>query len=294
MTEYTQKEKNTVGASLSLLCGPLCLIAVIVFLIIGNKQETTLFSSENESSTTTEKDKSIYTYCNVYPVTLHGTVVTYLPRGFYEDQTLSSFHKDYTSSEEVVYAIDQANKRDDVEIIFLEVDSSGGSPVAGEEIAYAIAHSKKKVVVAVRQIAASAAYWAISPASYIFASQNSDVGGIGVTASYTQHIDKDKEFIDITSTKYKDYGNPDKKISKEEKAILQRDVNEIHKHFIEAIAQARKLSTTTVDAFADGTTVLGKKALERKMIDAIGVSSDALSYIHEQINKEVSVCGANK
>lgn len=291
MTEYSQKEN--IRPNLFRGWGVFCMFVIIILLITVDKNKN-MFSFSTVASLSEEKDTNEHAYCNVYPIMLRGTVVTYLPQGFYEDRTLSSFQKDYTSSEEIIYAIDEANRRDDVEIIFLEVDSSGGSPVAGEEIAYAIAHSKKKVVVAVRQIAASAAYWAISPASYIFASQNSDVGGIGVTASYTQHIDKDKEFIDITSTKYKDYGNPDKKISKEEKAILQRDVNEIHKHFIEAIAQARKLSTTTVDAFADGTTVLGKKALERKMIDAIGVSSDALSYIHEQINKEVSVCGANK
>jgi len=229
--------------------------------------------------------------CNVLGIDLHGFLTTYIP-----PDSSDSFmaETDMVSSESILYYLNQAEKDKDIKAIVMEVDSSGGLPVAGEEVANAIKASTKPIVALIRQTGASAAYWAISSADRIFASRNSDVGSIGVTISYLENVNKNLQdgysFIQLSAGKYKDYGNPDKSLTPEERALIIRDLNIVHENFIEAISINRGIPLEDVKKMADGATVLGETARSLHLIDEIGSIIEVKKYLSEQIGEEVELC----
>ena len=231
------------------------------------------------------------TGCNVLGIILHGTLSTYIPPK--SDSSLVE-DTDVVSSESIIYYLDQARKDENIKAVLVEVDSYGGSPVAAEEVANGIKASTKPTVALIRQAGTSAAYWAATGANYIFASKNSDVGSIGVTQSYLDNINKNAKegysFVSLSAGKYKDVGNPDRPLSEEEKAMLLKDLNIIHKNFIETVSVNRKIPLADVQKIADGSSVLGDKAKELHLIDAIGGNQEAQKYLSDKIGGKAEVC----
>jgi len=227
----------------------------------------------------------------VVGINLHGSLFTYIPPK--SDSSLIE-DTDVVSSDDIVYYINQVKEDEKIKAILLEVDSYGGTPVSGEEVANALKASTKPTVALIRQAGISAAYWAATGANYIFASKNSDVGSIGVTQSYLDNINKNQKegnsFIQLSVGKFKDMGNPDKPLTEEEKAIITRDLNIIHKNFIEAVSINRKIPLADVQKIADGSSVLGEKAKELHLIDAIGSIQEVEKYLSDKIGEKAEVC----
>lgn len=225
--------------------------------------------------------------CNTSGIKIRGTLMTYVPD--------SPDYVDYTSSEDILNKIEEANDNDDIEYIVIEVDSAGGSTVFGEEVSLAIKESVKPVFAYIREIGSSAGYWSISSADKIFASKNSTIGSVGVTASYLSNYDKNtKDGLKyeriVSPGGYKDIGSPDKILTNKEKDILQRDVDIIYNYFIEQIAENRHLSIEQVKSFSDGSNVLGDKALELGLIDYIGNLSDVKYHIYQESGEYPEIC----
>ena len=262
---------------------------IIVFSYINNKSQD---YSTKDSSTTDSNSNTTDTNCNVQGISLHGTVVTYNSPDSYNDQDKLMY--DQTSADNVLWYIKDAQNKDNIKAIVIEVDSSGGSPVAGEEMSQAIKDSSKPVVAYIRNIGASAAYWAISSADRIFASRNSDVGSIGVTMSYLSNVGNNQKngytYVQLSSGKFKDTGSPDKILTDAEKALLLRDVNIMYNNFVSDVALNRGLTVKAVKSFADGSTVLGSKAKELGMIDEIGGLPEVQKYLETKIGEKPDIC----
>ncbi|MSU45003.1 hypothetical protein EXS45_02375, partial [Candidatus Nomurabacteria bacterium] len=179
----------------------------------SNKELPQDSSIVSDSSDNTTKEN-----CTITGINLHGQLLTYIPIHAEND---SLFNYDVVSSENIIGAIKAANDNSDIKGIVIEVDSPGGSPVAGEEIADALKNSEKPTVGLIRETGASAAYWAISSAGKIFGSKNSNVGSIGVTSSYLNNVVKNKKdgytYEQLSAGKFKDSGNADKPLTTEEK-----------------------------------------------------------------------------
>lgn len=229
--------------------------------------------------------------CNVAGINIHGSILTYIPPHAEGD---TNFDYDTVSSEDVLWYMQSANDNPNIKAIVVEIDSTGGSPLAGEEIANAVKNSEKQVLGFIRQTGASAAYWAISGADKIWASKNSDIGGIGVTMSYLNNVENNKKegytFEKLSSGKFKDSGSPDMPLNEEEKALFMRDVNILHQNFMEAISINRDIPLEEVKKFADGSTVLGEKAKELGLIDEIGGIDEVKKYLEGQIGEEPNIC----
>lgn len=207
--------------------------------------------------------------CNTADIKLQGTLYTYLTE---ED-------KDAVSSADIVKAIEEADRNEGIKTIILEIDSCGGSPVAGEEIANALKRAQKPTVAVIRQSGTSAAYWAATGADKIFASSLADIGGMGVTMSYLDNAGKNTKdgltYNSLSAGIYKDAGNPEKPLTAEEKALFERDIKIAHEKFISQVAENRHLDMEKVRTLADGSTMMGDMALENGLIDQIGGVSDA-------------------
>jgi len=229
--------------------------------------------------------------CNVQGIRLHGQLYTYRNRAS-DDSGQSS--KDISSSEEITSAIEKANKDNSIKAVLLEIDSTGGSGVAGWEIAEALKHSNKPTVALIRESGDSAAYWAATGAKYIIASTNSDVGDIGVTMSYVGNFDKNAQdgltFYQLSEGKFKDAGNPDKQLTPEEQQLFMRDLKIDYDNFVKDVAANRHLDINKVTALADGSSMTGQMAKDNGLIDQVGGIYEAQSYLQKQIRTNVNIC----
>ncbi len=241
---------------------------------------------------TFEETDSEYFDCNVMGIEIRGELYTYVPTD--KDGNKIEGYEDTTTSEDVVSLIWQAENDDNIKGTLIEVDSFGGSPVAGEEIANEIKLAKKPVVAFIREIGTSASYLAISPSDRIFGSKYSDIGSIGVTMSYLDNISKNQQegysFVQLSTGKFKDSGSPDKVLTQEERNLFMRDLKIAHENFIQSVSENRNIAIEKVREIADGSTVMGEKAVELGLIDEIGSYNEAEKYIEEQTGEDINVC----
>lgn len=267
------------------------LVAIWLFAVyVAVSDEIALSREDSEIDGTFEEGSG--DDCNVIGVVVHGEIVTYNGEDAYSDQ--GNLMYDQTSADGVIYDIRQAEMDDNVKAILVEIDSYGGSGVAGEEIMRELQQANKPVVAFVRNVAASAAYLAATGADTIFASKFSDVGSIGMTMSYLQYAEKNTkeglEFIGLSSGIYKDSGNPDKPLTESEKALFMRDITIGADYFISLVAENRRMDIEKVRTLADGSSMMGEQALKEGLIDRIGTYQDAELYLEQLLGTPVSIC----
>ncbi|MFA7169720.1 MAG: S49 family peptidase [Candidatus Paceibacterota bacterium] len=256
------------------------LIVILTVLAFWSEKYDQAFNEDYLDGTASYRSGS----CNVASIKIRGSLDTYTISG----------EEDTTSSENIVAAIDQAEQNDSIKAILLDIDSIGGYPVAGEEIANAIKRAQKPTVAVIRQSGTSAAYWTASSTKRIFASSLSDIGAIGVTMSYLDNTAKNEKegltYNEVSSGRFKDAGDPNKLLAPEERAIFERDVKIMHEKFISAVATNRSLDTEKVRTLADGSIMLGDAALANGLIDEIGGIFEAREYLRGIIGEDAAVC----
>lgn len=258
------------------------LLAVIIFGILLYFSEKTVPLGETAWSDSEHED------CNVLIFRVKGYLSTYMPAKPSDEEF------DVSSSEEIVYGIMEAQDDSDIKAVLLAIDSGGGDPVAGEEIASALKNFDKLSVAIIRSIGASSAYWAATGADKIFASKISDVGGIGVTMSYLdesiKNIKEGYTYTELSSAKHKNLGDPSRPITSEEKAIILSDLHKVHDVFVQDVATNRKMEVADVRKLANGLSYTGEDALKFGLIDEIGDIYVATKYIEDQIGEKAEVC----
>lgn len=189
------------------------------------------------------------------------------------------------TSGSVMRQIRDAAEDDSVKALVLRIDSGGGSATAAEEISRELVRFKentsKPIVATMGDMGASAAYWIASCASdKIYANSTTLTGSIGVYMPYMNTEELFKK-IGISTGKiksgtYKDIMSTDRPMTPEEKAILQRIVNEIYEDFIETVAAGRKMDAGKLRSFADGRIYTGAQAKNIGLVDELGNYYDAL------------------
>lgn len=261
-------------------------------LVVGVAGGVWLVSSGFFSYSTTYIDNSdnfSSGECNVLLFPLNGYLTTYIPA-----DTIDETWADTTASEDIVDGLMIAQDDPTMKAVLLYVDSGGGDGVAGEEVANALRSFTKPSAAVIRGMGASAAYWAASGADKIYASKISDVGSLGVTASYLDEAVKNERegytYNELSSTKYKTLGDPGRALTADERAIILADLKKTHDVFVAAVAANRGLATSTVAALATGLTYLGEDALAKGLVDEIGDLQAALKYLEGEMGEPATVC----
>lgn len=218
-------------------------------------------------------------YCNVARVPVHG-IITSAGDGFQELLGLGML----SSADDFMAAIETAESDEYLDAIVIDIDSPGGTPVGGDEMMAALLAAEKPVVAVVRDLGASAAYWAAAGADHIIASPVSNVGSIGVTMSYLETASSTEiegsRWVDLSSGFYKDAGNPERPLSEIEEEHFQEQVDVVHDYMVQRIADARgSLSVEQVRQLADGRAYVGVEALELGLVDALGGFDEARTWI---------------
>lgn len=169
--------------------------------------------------------------------------------------------------------------------VLVEINSPGGTPVASARIAEQFKNSSLPVVGLIGDLAASGGYMVAAATDFIIASPMSDVGSIGVNMSYVEESKKNEEdgltYVQLTSAKFKDIGNPNRPITEEERTLLEADLALVHNEFVSLVATYREMDRDVVAGLADGSSMPGIRALEVGLVDALGGRTDAKNAFAE-------------
>lgn len=178
--------------------------------------------------------------------------------------------------------------------MLLEVQSPGGSVSACDEIREQLHRfredGRRKVVVWVRGLAASGAYYIASEADWIVAQPGSLVGSIGVLLSALNWSQLGEKIgvtdVTVKSGRYKDLLNPFRGVSPEELQMLQAVVDSAHEMFVRHVAVGRKLELARVARIADGRIVTARRAEELGLVDEVGYWPLAARRLRELLGIE--------
>ena len=239
---------------------------------------------------TASKSYALQTYKDQYGDECNVAVVRLENNELYATDVAQSGVSSGFGADVIVSQIEQAKEDDRIKGLLLEVDSPGGSPVGGEIISKALKALGKPSVALIYDMGDSAAYFAATGASTIIASPFSSVGDIGVTSSFVDYAGSNSKagntFEQISSGKYKDAGNPDKPLTSDELALLQKNVDEEYHTLVNEIALNRNMSTSTVMALADGSDMPGSEAITKGLVDQLGDRSTAKAWFEKKLPKD--------
>ena len=170
-----------------------------------------------------------------------------------------------------------------VKAIVLRINSPGGEVVASDAIYNAVAAARevKPIVVSMDSVAASGGYYVAVGSDYIFATDMTITGSIGVIMqSFTFGDLMGKVGVKsytFKSGKYKDVLNPTREPTEDEKELVQTLVMEVYDKFVGIVAEERGMKVDELkDGLADGRILSGKQALEAGFVDELGYFEDAV------------------
>lgn len=194
-------------------------------------------------------------------------------------------------------AIKEAQNDNQVKGVVLRINTPGGTVGMSQNIYDAIIRLRKikPVVVFMEDVAASGGYYIASAADRIIAQSGTITGSIGVIFSTVDahQLLQSKLLIEpnvIKSGKYKDIGSQLKKMTDDEKQLLQNIVNDSYNQFIRAVINGRierndnysvpsmQLDMETLSKYADGRIFTGSQAKTFGFIDSNGDFDYAVEF----------------
>ncbi len=173
----------------------------------------------------------------------------------------------------VVAALKHAREDRATKAIVVYVNSGGGSALASDLIWREIATSEKPVVVVMGEYAASGGYYLATHADKIVASPYTLTGSIGVVSGkpVTQEFNQRQGFRPerVGRDRALMY-SPSRPYTDEERAHIEKGIEEVYGRFISRVAEGRDLSQERVDELGRGRIWSGHDALELGLVDELG------------------------
>ncbi|HOR74247.1 MAG TPA: signal peptide peptidase SppA [Kiritimatiellia bacterium] len=197
--------------------------------------------------------------------------------------------------EECQRQIRAARQDKKVAAIIFEVDSPGGEVTAADDIyreltLFKESREDRKLVVLVRDYAASGGYYISLPADHIVAQPTATIGSIGVLLQ-TYNVRGLSEKLGVTDTtiksgRNKDMLNPFQPVDPEQVALLQGNVDAMYERFLGLVATARGVTKNKLRPLADGRIFTADEALKHKLIDSIGYWDEACATTADLLGVE--------
>lgn len=182
-------------------------------------------------------------------------------------------------------------EKDGIKGVLLRLNSPGGTASASQAIYEKIMSMRKnkkiKFYSFMQDVAASGAYYIASACDVIYANPSTLTGSIGVimqVPNYTELSNKvGIQTITIKSGKFKDIGNGARKMTDDEKSLLQILINDTYGEFVKAVSNGRKMPESRVRELADGRIYTGNQAKANKLIDKLGTEEDTINDLAQSI-----------
>lgn len=202
----------------------------------------------------------------------------------------------------IISQLKKFRKNEDIKAIVLRVDSPGGGVGPSQEIYSEVKKTtrEKKVVASMGAIAASGGYYVAAGADHLMANPGTITGSIGVVMEFANVEELFKKIgvsaYVIKSGDYKDVGSPLRKMTPQERKLLQGFIDNVHQQFVTAVAEGRQMPEEQVRAIADGRILSGEQAQKLGLLDSLGNIEDAIALAAQLggIKGEPSVVYAEK
>lgn len=221
--------------------------------------------------------------CNVAVLPIEGTILPYM--GISDEPLI-------VTPSMINSFMDSVEKEDGIEAVLVEINSPGGTPVAAQRIAERLHSSTLPVVGLIGDMGASGGYMIAAATNYLIASPMSDVGSIGVTMSYVENSKQNEDsgltYVQLTTGKFKDSGTPERAITDEEREMFQKDLDLVHNEFVNVVATYRNKPVEDIKKLADGSSMVGVRALENGLVDKLGGRAEAKEALAKILGKDVS------
>jgi len=191
------------------------------------------------------------------------------------------------NSDKLIRDLKKIKENEEIKAVVLRINSPGGSAYGAEQIWQAINNIKEKkpVVVSMGDYAASGGYYIAAPANYIFAQPTTLTGSIGIFGimpNMSGLYDKiGLSFDQVKTNKFSDMPNESRAMTEEEKAIMQRYVENGYNLFLSRCATGRNVSKDSINTIAQGRVWTGEKALKIGLVDGLGNLQDAIKKAAE-------------
>jgi protease-4 len=170
--------------------------------------------------------------------------------------------------------IDRAKNDAAVKAIVLQINSSGGSVAASQEIVNILEEVNKPIVVSIGDLAASGGYYISAGADKIVALPGTLTGSVGVISEMPNLKGLfDKLGIDVQVFKageHKDMYAGFRELTPEERTIMQDMTDQLYDQFIQVVANGRNMSAAKVRELATGQLYTGIQAKELGLVDELG------------------------
>ena len=201
------------------------------------------------------------------------------------------FQKESSIVSRVREELKKAAKDKRIKGLIIRINSPGGTATASDIIYREINRFKEEkripVIACIMELAASGGYYVAVSADTIIAHPTSVTGSIGVIAlklnikGLMEKIGIENETL--TAGDKKDFLSPLRPMTKEEREIIQNMLNDLHERFMNIVAKGRRdLNMEQVRVLADGRIFIAEKALEKKLVDAIGYLDDAIELVKKR------------
>ena len=199
----------------------------------------------------------------------------------------------YISSERISKALRKARRDKSVKAIVFRINSGGGSGMASDVIhrEVLLAAKEKPVVASMGDLAASGGYYIAAPADTILAGPGTLTGSIGVFGMIPNVQELLNEKIGITTdvvktNKNSDILSPLDPMNAEERAIMQKMIDDFYIKFVNLVADGRGKSYDEIDSIAGGRVWAGSDALQLGLIDMYGGLNKSIEVAAEMAGLE--------
>ncbi|WP_077324904.1 signal peptide peptidase SppA [Virgibacillus siamensis] len=188
--------------------------------------------------------------------------------------------------------LENAGEDKRVDGIILRVNTPGGGVVESDEIHDLVVEIKKKhakpIYVSMGNTAASGGYYVSAAADKIVAHPATLTGSIGVimqSINYAEFAHNHGiKFNTIKSGEFKDIMSPSRKMTKEERKILQTMIDGLYSDFVEVIVNGRDMPEEKVRELGDGRVYTGQQAKNNGLVDALGSLDDTIAMMEKDNN----------
>lgn len=171
-----------------------------------------------------------------------------------------------------------------VRAVVVRINSPGGVVGPTQELYRSLQRLReagKPVVASLGAVAASGGYYVAVAADSIYANPGTLTGSIGVIMQMANLENLMKkvgvDYVVIKAGQFKDLGNVSRLMTLEERRVLQALLDDVHRQFIDAVAEGRKLDRGRVVQFADGRVFSGAQAKSLAMVDELGGLEEAIN-----------------
>lgn len=199
------------------------------------------------------------------------------------DNNSSSYEETGINSKKMVKELNKLKENDDVKAVVLRINSPGGSAFGSEQIWYALQQLKEKkpVIVSMGDYAASGGYYIACNADTIVAEPTTLTGSIGIFGMIPnmKGLLQDKLGLHnhfVKTNRMADFGDVTRPMTADEKALMQKNVNNGYDLFLTRCAEGRGMDKERINGIAQGRVWTGEKAKELGLVDLLGGIDTAL------------------